>query len=461
MPQINLGHVKGDPLTWEDLTEEQRLSLKGEKGDTPTVKAGKTTIVEYDQGAKVTSQTTGDVTSFDFQIPVGQEPPFYGAYANFPIPGNVNRTYIDDTVDPRLMYTWSAQEEKYILTGGAGGADGSSVDIPLTLPSTGWTGETSPYSQTVTVPQMRAGMTPLYFFSGTNDDAGYAFSLITGYETAYAQITFYAADLPEADIDLTLKGVPAQQLEFADNTVVVVVPLEGWTLNEDTQRYEQSIPVEGMTPGMGGLFDIVRSGPVLTVEESRIVANITDIIRLEGAIKIVCLEPPTAQYMLALYGTYTQATEGTTLLAGMEDWFDKVEATANNMSDEFDTTKAYAVGDYCIRENVLYKFTTSKETGEWDSTKVERTTVGGELEGVSAKILDFTVVNLGNIAVGNNGYYMYDAADLNKNILFATLDYWQSNSGAFSVNGYSRSIGIIAAPGTRIDGLLVKVWHYK
>lgn len=220
-------------------------------------------------------------------------------------------------------------------TGGAGGADGSSIDIPLTLPATGWTGEAAPYSQTVTVPQIRESMTPLLYFAGASDDAQYAYSLITGYEAGYAQMIFYAADLPEADIPITLKGIPAQQLEYADNTVVVVVPADGFELNEDLGRYEQTITVEGMTPGMGGLFDIVRSGPVLTLEESKIVASITDIIRIENAIKIVCLEPPAQQYMLALYGTFTQATEGTTLLAGMQGWFDRVDDLKDNIENLF------------------------------------------------------------------------------------------------------------------------------
>ena len=233
-------------------------------------------------------------------------------------PGEWDETYWEKTtITEELLYL--------AKTGGAGGTEGSSIDIIVSLPAAGWTGEAAPYSQTITVPQMREGMTPLIYFAGTGDDAQYAYSLITGYEAGYAQMIFYAADLPEADIDITLKGIPAQQLEYADNTVVVVVPADGFTLNEDLGRYEQTITVEGMTPGMGGLFDIVRSGPVLTLEESKIVASITDIIRLDGAIKIVCLEPPAQQYMLALYGTFTQATEGTTLLAGMQGWFDRVE----------------------------------------------------------------------------------------------------------------------------------------
>ena len=330
MPKLNLGRVKGDPLTWDDLTDEQKASLKGQKGDIPIVKAGTTTIVKFDQNAKVTSETNGDVTSFNFQIPVGQKPPYYGAYADFPEEGDPDRTYIDDTVDPRLMYTWDTESQKYILTGGAGGADGGSVDIPITLTSAGWTGTTAPYQQTITVPQMREGMTPLFFLASDGDDAQYAFSLITGYSSGYAEITFYAADKPAINIDLTLKGIPAQEMEYVDNTVVFLVEPSAFAVNETTQRYEATIDVPGMTEGTGGTWDIVRSGPDLTVAESKIALSITDVDRQEGSVKITCLELPEQRYMMSIAGAYPDAEPGTVILAGMQEWFDRVEALEEN-----------------------------------------------------------------------------------------------------------------------------------
>lgn len=326
MPQLDLGRVKGDPFLYEDLTEEQKLELKGEKGDMPIVKAGTTTIVEYDQGAKVTSETNGDVTSFNFRIPIGQKPPFYGAYADFPEVGDSNRTYIDDTVNPRLMYTWGPNENDYVLTGGAGGADGGSVDIPITLTSAGWTGTTAPYQQTITLPQIREGMTPLCFLASDGDDAQYAFGLITALQAGYAEITFYAADRPAVDLNLTLKGIPAQEMEYVDNTVVFLVEPSAFALNSTTQRYEATIPVEGMTAGTGGTWDIVRSGPVLTEVESNIALHITDVDRLDGAVKISCLEVPEQRYMMSISGAYPDAEPGTVILAGMQEWFDRVDA---------------------------------------------------------------------------------------------------------------------------------------
>lgn len=339
----------------QEVEELKKNGLKGDPGDAATISVGTVTASEPGSMPVVTNSGTEQDAVFDFVIPrgetgpqgeVGPEEVHFGAFADFPIPGEPKVLYVDISADPRLLYNWDSGTAKYILAGGAGGADGSSIDIPVTLPAEGWTGEAAPYSQTVTVPQIRESMTPLLYFAGAGDDAQYAYSLITGYEAGYAQMIFYAADLPEADIPITLKGIPAQQLEYADNTVVVVVPSDGFTLNEDLGRYEQTITVEGMTPGMGGLFDIVRSGPVLTLEESKIVASITDIIRLDGAIKIVCLEPPGQQYMLALYGTFTQATEGTMLLAGMQGWFDRVEefnATVIDSDDLFTVNSAVEV----------------------------------------------------------------------------------------------------------------------
>lgn len=262
---------------------------------------------------------------------------FYGAYDTFPVPGDPGRFYVDDTVDPRLMYTWDTETQKYILTGGAGGADGSSVDIPITLTATGWTGE-APYRQTVTVPQMREGMTPLFFLFNEGDDAQYAFSLITGYESGYAEITFYAADIPAVDIDLTLKGIPTQEMTYVDNTIVFLVEPSAFTLNSDTQRYEATIPVEGMTEGTGGVWDIVRSGPVLTDAESRIALSVTDVDRMDGAVKIVCLEVPAQRYMMSIAGAYPDAEPGTVILSGMQEWFDRVEQMDADISSVTEKT---------------------------------------------------------------------------------------------------------------------------
>lgn len=54
--------------------------------------------------------------------------PVFKSKGEFPEKGDTNRIYIDDTVSPRLLYTWSV-EEGYVLTGGEGS---SLIILPLT-----------------------------------------------------------------------------------------------------------------------------------------------------------------------------------------------------------------------------------------------------------------------------------------------------------------------------------------
>ena len=123
MPQVDLGKVKGEPFRFEDFTPEQKLEIKGDKGDMPIVKAGAVTTVPYEEGAKITSETNGDVTSFHFQVPVGQRPPFYGALEDFPRPGDPTQFCVDNTFRPILTYGWDVKTEDYILIGSASDVD--------------------------------------------------------------------------------------------------------------------------------------------------------------------------------------------------------------------------------------------------------------------------------------------------------------------------------------------------
>ena len=258
-------------------------------------------------------------------------PTIFGSYEEFERPGEAGRLYVDETVDPRLIYTWSEKVGEYVLTGGAGG-EGSSMDIPLTLLSNGWT-DIYPYSQKVIVGQMREDLTPIHFLADGADDAQqYAYSLLTDYETGLGEITFYASEKPTVNINLVLKGVPAQELDVPDNSVIVMVEEGGWELDDATQRYKKTVTVDGMKPGLGGHWDIVRSGGVITLEESEIALNITDVEREEGAITIYCIDRPTSGFTLILFGTYKEATEGDILISGLPGLVSDVAQNKSNIS---------------------------------------------------------------------------------------------------------------------------------
>ena len=56
-----------------------------------------------------------------------------------------------------------------------------------------------------------------------------------------------------------------------------------------------------------------------------------------------------------------------------------------DICDEFSKLSTYDVGDYCIYENVLYKCTTAITTeGEWDATKWKATSIDKELKEISS-----------------------------------------------------------------------------
>ena len=59
-------------------------------------------------------------------------------------------------------------------------------------------------------------------------------------------------------------------------------------------------------------------------------------------------------------------------------------------TEKYDENVDYAVGDFCIKDDILYKFTKAKTKGPWDAGVVEQTTVPAELKATQKKITDLT-----------------------------------------------------------------------
>lgn len=108
-----------------------------------------------------------------------------------------------------------------------------------------------------------------------------------------------------------------------------------------------------------------------------------------------------------------------------------------NLSDDlaspFSTSTAYAVGDYVLYGKILYRFTSAKTAGDWDSTKVTSVKVGTELASMNVKSVTrvattVTTGSTGNIAtdITNDGYHFIVGA------FIAVNDYacipWVTNS---------------------------------
>lgn len=77
-----------------------------------------------------------------------------------------------------------------------------------------------------------------------------------------------------------------------------------------------------------------------------------------------------------------------------------VNGLTDSVSDAFSEEKTYAVGDYAIYENTLYRFTAEKTAGVWNPTVAEAVTVAGELDKLN-----------GNMPKIFNGYVNFKITD--------------------------------------------------
>lgn len=75
-----------------------------------------------------------------------------------------------------------------------------------------------------------------------------------------------------------------------------------------------------------------------------------------------------------------------------EEWLEYSDAIDNScedmISDQYDSTKNYTSGEYCIKDNTLYR-ANANTTGAWDSTKWDATSIAAELE----NRLEFEIVD--------------------------------------------------------------------
>ena len=68
-----------------------------------------------------------------------------------------------------------------------------------------------------------------------------------------------------------------------------------------------------------------------------------------------------------------------------DEVYEDINAVKDMISDEYDTTATYNVGDFCIHENALYKCTATA-TGLWDSSKWVLTSASDETKANTAAI---------------------------------------------------------------------------
>ena len=58
------------------------------------------------------------------------------------------------------------------------------------------------------------------------------------------------------------------------------------------------------------------------------------------------------------------------------------------VAETFSTSKTYAIGDYCVYNNKLYKFTSAHSAGAWNSGHVTETSAGTEIKSTNGEVSD-------------------------------------------------------------------------
>lgn len=130
---------------------------------------------------------------------------FYGAYADFPETGEENKMYIDTSSNPNKIYTWDSSSASYKLVSG-GSEENPTYDVTLTLPVSGWVGDSAPYAQTVASAGMTADKSLVFAMISAGPmptNAEYeAYGKITGVAQGVNSVTFYCNEKPTTELKI-------------------------------------------------------------------------------------------------------------------------------------------------------------------------------------------------------------------------------------------------------------------
>lgn len=84
----------------------------------------------------------------------------------------------------------------------------------------------------------------------------------------------------------------------------------------------------------------------------------------------------------------------------MKEQQNQIDIARNNTADAFDETKTYAVGNYCIYNNVLYKCKTAvTEAGPWNEDNWAITTVEAEISELNSNLTNHTHTSFDQLTV--------------------------------------------------------------
>lgn len=99
----------------------------------------------------------------------------------------------------------------------------------------------------------------------------------------------------------------------------------------------------------------------------------------------------------------------------------------NVVASGFSTGTSYSIGDYCIYNHNLYRFTSAKSAGAWDSTKVTSVKIGRELKAIKSYSKDTTSIIAYDNTVTATGCTLYRQG----NVVFCNGTFKCSSTGTW------------------------------
>lgn len=99
-----------------EVNEMKKTALKGDQGEAATLEIGTVTASEPGSAPSVTNSGTAQEAILNFVLPRGETGPrgpagqtqiHFSAVAEFPAAGDSTMLYVDNTVSPAIIYTWT------------------------------------------------------------------------------------------------------------------------------------------------------------------------------------------------------------------------------------------------------------------------------------------------------------------------------------------------------------------
>lgn len=245
-------------------------------------------------------------TTIDKEIEESSEKVYVGAFSSFPEIGKHDAIYVDNSVDPALIYYWDG--EKYSPAGGTGGGGGTgenAFDVTFTLVTTEWAGASSPYSQVISVPGIYQNKAIVYAMQSEDaqptEKEKVEYAKITGISQNTDSVTFYAAEKPTADI--VIRAFSGADTEQAADLSIIAAPFDAGSsyLADDYTLYEGQMYkfTENKDPGAWDTSKVTLTtvSDELKSQAAELASQAEDIADLNSSkaefLKIINLTPST------------------------------------------------------------------------------------------------------------------------------------------------------------------------